>query len=218
MIAIEKPIARAEVLTSPTVPTPPPNKALQRPEILHGSTYKITTPHSQSAIYVTINDIVSYRQDGSETRRPFEIFINSREMDHFQWIVSLTRLISALLRDAGKHELIIDELRSVYDPKGGYFKKGGKYMPSIAAEISYILEQHCQMIENTQPIAPDAQQQQNIQAAREKLKTIAASSDSSEMHDGYPAMAIVCPSCTTRALVILDGCQTCLHCGASKCG
>ena len=111
------------------------HERVERPEMLVGSTYKIKTPLSDHALYVTINDIVLNSGTEHEQRRPFEVFINSKNMEHFQWIVALTRIISAVFRKGGDVTFLVEELRSVFDPKGGYFKKGGKYMPSLVAEL-----------------------------------------------------------------------------------
>ena len=122
------------------------HEKLKRPEMLIGSTYKVKTPLSEHALYVTINDIILNHGTEHELRRPFEIFINSKNMDHFQWIVALTRIISAVFRKGGDVTFLVEELRSVFDPRGGYFKKGGKYMPSLVAEIGDAIECHMRMI------------------------------------------------------------------------
>ncbi len=109
------------------------HEKLKRPEMLLGSTYKVKTPLSEHALYITINDVVLNPGTKHELRRPFEIFINSKNMDHFQWIVALTRIISAVFRKGGDVTFLVEELRSVFDPRGGYFKKGGRYMPSLVA-------------------------------------------------------------------------------------
>jgi hypothetical protein len=118
------------------------HEKLQRPPVLSGSTYKIKTPLSEHALYVTFNDIVLNPDTEHELRRPFEMFINSKNMDHFQWIVALTRIASAVFRKGGDVTFLVEELRSVFDPQGGYFKKGGKFMPSLVAEIGDVLEHH----------------------------------------------------------------------------
>jgi hypothetical protein len=117
--------------------TNPSLSLLQRPDMLDGSTYKIKTPLSDHALYVTINDIII-----SDQRRPFEIFINSKNMENFAWVVALTRVLSAVLRQGGEVTFLVDELKSIFDGQGGYFKKGGKRMPSVVAEIGECLEQH----------------------------------------------------------------------------
>jgi hypothetical protein len=110
---------------------------LQRPDVLDGSTYKIKTPLSDHALYVTINDIVV---DGQ--RRPFELFINSKNMENFAWVVALTRVLSAVFRQGGDVTFLVDELKSIFDGQGGYFKSGGKRMPSVVSEIGETLEKH----------------------------------------------------------------------------
>ena len=113
--------------------------------MLLGSTYKIKTPLSEHALYITINDVVLNHGTEHEHRRPYEIFINSKNMDHFQWIVALTRIVSAVFRKGGDVTFLVDELRSVFDPQGGYFKKGGRYMPSLVAEIGDAIECHSEI-------------------------------------------------------------------------
>ena len=98
---------------------------LQRPEMLIGSTYKIKTPVSDHAMYVTINDIVLNEGTEHEQRRPFEVFINSKNLDHYQWIVALTRIISAVFRKGGDVTFLVEELKAVFDPRGGYWQPGG---------------------------------------------------------------------------------------------
>ena len=58
------------------------HEKLERPEMLIGSTYKVKTPVSDHAMYVTINDIILNEGTEHEQRRPFEIFINSKPLDH----------------------------------------------------------------------------------------------------------------------------------------
>ncbi len=159
-----------------------------RPEELGGTTYKIRTPQSDHALYVTINDAVT--EDGCQV--PFEIFINSKNMENFAWIVALTRVISAVFRHGGDLAFLVEELRSVFDPRGGYYKRGGKYMPSLVAEIGECIENHLIKIGAAQP------------------------------RETPPAKGVAgnayCPKCSQLSLVRLDGCDTCLECGYSKCG
>src|SRR5476651_1211743 len=122
------------------------HEKLERPEVLIGSTYKIKTPVSDHAMYVTINDILLNEDTDHEQRRPFEIFINSKNLDHFQWIVALTRIISAVFRKGGDVTFMVDELKAVFDPRGGYWQPGGKFMPSIIAELGHVIEKHLQSI------------------------------------------------------------------------
>ena len=97
-------------------------------------------------MYVTINDILLNEGTPHEQRRPFEVFINSKNLDHFQWIVALTRVISAVFRKGGDTTFLVDELKAVFDPKGGYWQPGGKFMPSTIAELGHVIERHLQSI------------------------------------------------------------------------
>jgi hypothetical protein len=191
------------------------HEKLERPPILQGSTYKIKTPLSEHALYVTINDIILNPGTEHELRRPFEVFINSKNMDHFQWIVALTRIISAVFRKGGDVTFLVEELRSVFDPHGGYFKKGGKFMPSLVAEIGDVLENHLCRIGILKKTEPDQHQQKYIKDKAEEYARKTATIDASA--SDYPESAELCKKCLTKAMIMLDGCLTCLNCGESKC-
>ncbi|MFO8154931.1 MAG: NrdJb [Thiohalospira sp.] len=196
------------------------HEKLERPNSLEGSTYKIATPLSEHSLYLTINDIVLNEGTAHEHRRPFEIFINSKNMDHFQWIVALTRIISAVFRKGGDVTFLVEELHSVFDPRGGYFKRGGKYMPSLVAEIGDVIDQHLKRIGLIQEPGLDEHQQALVAAKRaeyEARQAEAAPADESGDAD-YPPGAELCNKCHTKAMVLMDGCMTCLACGESKCG
>jgi hypothetical protein len=195
------------------------HESVERPELLVGSTYKIKTPLSEHALYVTINDIVLNEGTEHELRRPFEIFINSKNMDHFQWVVALTRVISAVFRKGGDSTFLVEELKAVFDPKGGYFKKGGRYMPSLVADIGYALESHMKMIGLLGDEGPDEHQQKYIAEKRAEFEQAKTSGDHEAGSDSsFPGSATLCQKCYTKALVLMDGCMTCLSCGDSKCG
>jgi len=195
-------------------------------EALEGATYKIKTPLVDHAMYVTINDIILNPGTEHEQRRPFEIFINSKNMDHFQWIVALTRLMSAVFRKGGDVTFLAEELQAVFDPKGGYFKPGGKFMPSIIAEIGAVIEHHLQKIGLMEKEELSEQQQLLLKEKRAEVDKKAnvgsaapreAAANDAEASD-YPASATLCNKCHTKAVVIMDNCATCLSCGYSKCG
>ncbi len=189
-----------------------------RPEMLVGNTYKIKTPVSEHAFYITINDILLNPGTPYEKRRPFEIFINSKNMDHYQWISGLTLIISAVFRKGGDVIFLANELRSVFDPKGGYFKRGGRYMPSLVAEIGDVIESHLKMIGLIVEPGLDEHQQALVDQKRREYEQSHAHS-LSEIQDGaFPDGAILCNKCNTKAMVFMDGCMTCLSCGESKCG
>lgn len=122
------------------------NEHINRPDILIGTTYKIKIPNLDHALYITINDIILNQDTKEEKKHPYEIFINSKNMEHFQWVVALTRVISAIFRNGGNIIFLLDELKSVYDPKGGYFQKGRGYVPSVVADIGYCIEEHLKHI------------------------------------------------------------------------
>ena len=193
------------------------HEKVERPEMLLGSTYKIKTPLSEHALYVTINDIVLNEGTPHELRRPFELFINSKNMDHFQWIVALTRIVSAVFRKGGDVTFLVEELRSVFDPKGGYFKKGGRFMPSLVAEIGDVLESHLRMIGLLKDNKPDTHQKKLIDEKRAEYQRSQQLSGPSAS-DEFPGGAELCAKCHTKAMVQMDGCLTCLNCGESKCG
>lgn len=141
MTKINQPIVGYSVVTdeeaqpaaarTPTGDTP-------RPEVLHGSTYKLKSPLTgDHAIYITINDQVG--EDGS--RRPYELFINSKKNDHFQWVTFMTLAVSAIWRKGGNHSFLVDQMKAIFDPNGGYVRKGG-YVPSLVAEIGMVIERH----------------------------------------------------------------------------
>src|SRR5690606_38324115 len=118
------------------------HEKFERTDMLTGATYKIKTPLSDRALYITINDVVLNVGTDHETRRPFELFINSKNMEHFQCVVALTRLISAMFRKGGDVTFMVEDLKPVFDPQGGYFKSGGRIMPALFAEIGDAIETH----------------------------------------------------------------------------
>ncbi len=193
------------------------HEKLERPEVLVGSTYKIKTPISDHAMYVTINDIVLNEGTEYEQRRPFEVFINSKNLDHFQWIVALTRIISAVFRKGGDVTFLVDELKAVFDPRGGYWQPGGKFMPSIIAELGYVIEKHLQTIGLIRKQQLDSHQQKLVEEKRAEYEARAKQTDAfAKSH--FPEGAQLCGRCSTAAVVMMDGCMTCLNCGDSKCG
>ena len=193
------------------------HEKVERPEALLGTTYKVKTPVSDHAMYVTINDIILNQGTAHEQRRPFEIFINSKNLDHYQWIVALTRIISAVFRKGGDVTFLVDELKAVFDPRGGYWQPGGRFMPSIIAELGHVVEKHLVTIGLLGPQGPDEHQQQLIDQKRAEFEEQAKQQDAFAEND-YPPGAQLCTKCNTAAVVMMDGCMTCLACGDSKCG
>jgi ribonucleoside-diphosphate reductase alpha chain len=171
---------------------------LARPVTLPGHTYKLRWPESDHAIYITINDIV---QDGR--CRPFEIFINSKNMEHYAWTLALTRMISAVFRRGGDVSFVVEEMKAVFDPRGGAWL-GGKYVPSLLAAIGAVIEKH--MIETgfMRGPAEDAAHESNLQVANLPEGT-------------HPVSLRQCPKCGAASLIHQEGCDLCTSCGYSKC-
>ena len=191
---------------------------MERPEMLLGSTYKIKTPQSDHALYITINDMILNADTPHQERRPYEIFINSKNMEHYQWVTALTRVISAIFRKSGDITFLVEELKGIFDPKGGYFKKGGVFMPSLVAEIGCAIETHmrvCGMLKNDDL---DEHQKEFLAAKRKEFEARHSDTASIDEKGEFPAQAVLCNKCNTKALVLMDGCMTCLNCGDSKCG
>ncbi|MGL5292011.1 MAG: NrdJb [Vibrionaceae bacterium] len=188
------------------------HEEMPRPAKLLGTTYKLKTPEhvSEHSLFITINDVVLNEGTQNATRRPFEIFINSKSLEHYQWIVALTRIISAVFRKGGDCTFLVEELRSVFDPRGGYWNHG-KYVPSLIAEIGNVIEQHLLEIGMLMPKEGLPQQimDKKAEAANEK---------NAAQESGFPIHAVLCNKCHQKSVVIKDGCQTCLNCGDSKCG
>ena len=174
---------------------------LDRPGVLPGKTYKVRWPDSDHAMYITINDVI---QDGR--RRPFEVFINSKNMEHFAWTVALTRMISAVFRRGGDVSFVVEELKAVFDPRGGRWVDG-HYVPSILAAIGEVIEKH--LIE----IGFVADPEEDMPLAETRRKIVVG--DDREVGD--PRLR-ACPKCSAPALVRQEGCDTCINCGYSKCG
>jgi len=178
---------------------------IPRPKELEGTTYKIKTPLSPDALYLTINDII---EEGTGRRRPYELFINTKNLQHLSWIVAMTRLISAVFRKEPDPSFLVDELKSIYDPNGGYFSEG-KYIPSLAADIGLVVEKHLTKIgmikkngngngNGTQPVPA------------EKPKKGAGKIEANKF--------MICPQCNDKSLYYQENCLKCLSCGYSKCG
>ena len=227
-IKIDKPIVgqrvsndapAVDVAPEPKQPEQPPvqmNETIERPEFLMGATYKVKPATADHAMYITINDIVLNEGTDHEVRQPYEIFINSKSMDNFQWMIGLTRVISAVFRKGGDISFLVDELLSVYDPNGGYFKKGGVFMPSMVAEIGTVIRRHLTAIGVIQGEEMDAGKKALIESKRAEYE---AKQESEAASSGdFPANATMCGSCNTKAVIVMDGCKTCLSCGDARCG
>jgi ribonucleoside-diphosphate reductase alpha chain len=178
---------------------------LNRPEALPGQTYKLRWPESEHALYITLNDIV---QDGR--RRPFEVFINSKNMEHYAWTVALTRMISAVFRRGGDVSFVVEEMKAVFDPRGGAWMDG-KYVPSLLAAIGDVIERH--MVE-----IGFLPRQGMDRAANAKVVNLSAADRSGASTPQSLPRPAQCPKCGEAALIRLEGCDQCTSCDYSKCG
>lgn len=190
---------KKEGAASPPVPMAKPP---DRPETLPGETYKVRWPDSDHAMYITINDIV---EDGR--RRPFEVFINSKNMEHYAWTVALTRMISAVFRRGGEVGFVVEELKAVFDPRGGAWMQG-RYVPSLLAAIGDVIERHLKAIgmlpNDGAPSAPPSADFERNSAA------VVIGTEPTNLRQ--------CPKCGQPGLIRQEGCDNCLNCGYSKCG
>nr|WP_319947118.1 adenosylcobalamin-dependent ribonucleoside-diphosphate reductase [uncultured Shimia sp.] len=172
------------------------SEPLERPQSLEGATYKLKWPDSEHAIYLTVNDVVI-----NGHRRPFEVFINSKNMEHYAWTLALTRMISAVFRRGGDVSFVVEELKAVFDPRGGAWMQG-KYIPSILAAIGGVIERHLISIDF-------------IEGEGMGLKT---DPKAEAMAVGEAPRGKACPSCGQLDMRMVEGCMTCASCGHSKCG
>ena len=224
-----KPVQAALPFNKPAVRPADPYEAggvvymtqpLDRPEALPGRTYKVKWPDSEHAIYITINDVVM-----ESRRRPFEVFINSKNMEHYAWTVALTRMISAVFRRGGDVSFVVDELKAVFDPRGGQWM-GGRYVPSLLAAIGEVIERH--MIDIGFMGAP-GRLREDPYAAGPLVAVAGAAAEPRPDITPMPANAggsgggrvssllRQCPKCGSPALVRQEGCDTCTSCDYSKC-
>jgi ribonucleoside-diphosphate reductase alpha chain len=173
----------------------PATAVVPRPTELEGTTYKIKTPLSPDALYLTVNDIID-----NGHRRPYELFINTKNLQHFSWVVAMTRLISAVFRKEKDPSFLVEELKSIYDPNGGYFSNG-KFVPSLAADIGLVIDKHLRKI--------------GLIEERKKAAEAAVTKDAAKMDN---SKFMICPQCNEKGLYNAENCLKCILCGYSKCG
>ncbi|MCW8843874.1 MAG: adenosylcobalamin-dependent ribonucleoside-diphosphate reductase, partial [Rhodobacteraceae bacterium] len=172
------------------------SEPLERPKALEGATYKLKWPDSEHAIYLTVNDVII-----NGHRRPFEVFINSKNMEHYAWTLALTRMISAVFRRGGDVSFVVEELKAVFDPRGGAWMEG-KYIPSILAAIGGVIERHM--------IAIGFIEGEGLGLKIDPTSEVMAVGDAPR--------GKACPSCGQFEMRMIEGCMTCASCGHSKCG
>jgi ribonucleoside-diphosphate reductase alpha chain len=195
-------------------------KPLDRPEALPGTTYKLRWPESDHAIYITMNDIL----EGGR-RRPFEIFINSKNMEHYAWTVALTRMISAVFRRGGDVAFVVEELKAVFDPRGGQWMNR-QYVPSLLAAIGGVIEEHMVAIGFLGPRpAPVSEVARKVAGLEGEIleapqAPTAAGGDSTVASGGRATTGQgfkFCPRCSNPSFIRIEGCDTCMNCGYSRC-
>jgi ribonucleoside-diphosphate reductase alpha chain len=185
---------------------------LDRPEALPGNTYKVRWPDSDHAMYITINDVV----EGGR-RRPFEIFINSKNMEHYAWTVALTRMISAVFRRGGDVSFVVEELKAVFDPRGGQWVNR-QYVPSLLAAIGGVIEEHMIAIGFLLRPVSGTSPQQKVASIGERLSGFdEPRGDTNAAIDGLKQSFKFCPRCSSPSLTRIEGCDTCMNCGYSRC-
>ncbi len=195
------------------------SKPLERDPVLPGYTYKIKWPESDHALYITINDIEWDAGGGAMRRRPFEIFINTRNLEHYAWTVALTRMISAVFRRGGDVSFVAEELKAVFDPQGGRWI-GGKYVPSLLAAIGEVIERHMVRIGFMAGPAQERMVAEQLAGASFEEVAFPAGADSGrsigEDRRSHP-VGKFCPRCSSRSYVMEEGCWICRSCGFSRC-
>lgn len=202
-----------ELIEPVEVPAPEVmNEDIARPAELFGKTYKITpTDGVNSSLYITINNIVLNQGTEFEEIRPFEIFINSKNVEHVQWVSALTRVMSAVFRKGGDLNFLVEELEEVFDPTGGYWL-GSKLMGSIVAHIGAVLREHLALLQRMNNSDSNVSSPLFTEAT-DTTETSGTTTETSQ----FPAHATLCKKCKHKSVVQMDGCPTCLNCGDGKC-
>jgi ribonucleoside-diphosphate reductase alpha chain len=193
---VDAPAAPLPAVAQPALPlkAPPPldvsSPLASRDPVLAGFTYKLVWPPSDHALYITINDSIE-----GGVRRPFEIFMNSKNLEHYAWTVALTRMISAVFRRGGDVSFVVEELKAIFDPRGGAWIEG-RYVPSLLAAIGGVIDGHLRHIGFYDALSDGAGTSASIVSNSAKT----------------------CPRCSMPELVHQEGCMLCRNCGFSTCG
>lgn len=205
---INSPIISVDVLTASDIVIQEVNEKLKRPKVLSGQTYQLKTPLSDHTWYITINNIILNEGTPYERIQPLEIFINTKDVSSYQWMIFTSRMISAIFRKGGDVKFILDEMSSVFQPNGGYFGRNG-YIPSLVAEIGKIIETHFKSIgliedEKSNHIT------EHIEVKKTEFIKKNGSMDS----------ASTCPQCGEKTFINVEGCGYCTNgsCNFSRCG
>lgn len=200
------------------------NEGVERPFKLHGTTYKLKPLGHERGLYLTINDIVMNAGTDHEQRYPYEVFLNSRQMENFEWITALTCFISAVWRKGGNINFSVDELESTFSPKGSYMGPDhhnpgkNKFYDSVVSEIGSIVRLHFIELGLMKPVYNINQEQEMKQAVQIPEEELNNKEDTSELEPGTFRMDKKCSECDSDIFRMADNCPTCVDCGNSKCG
>lgn len=203
MREITSKIKSVEVLKTEEINIQQVNEKMKRPQTLSGKTYRLKTPLSEFAWYITINDIVLNEGTENEIKQPFEVFINTKDVSAYQWVTVVSRLLSAVFRKGGDIKFILEEMSSVYQPSGGYISRKG-YVPSIVAEIGMVVEEHFKSV--------GLIESETVVSHVDVKETVTQKPDSGSN------TASICPACHQKTYEKSEGCGMCTTCGHSACG
>ena len=107
---------------------------------------------------------------------------------------------------------MVEELKAVFDPRGGSWVDG-KYVPSLLAAIGDVIERHMIAIGFLdQPKDPTRHD-----IAKPARLAVGGDAAAGEQTGGRSPFR-QCPKCGTPALLRQEGCNTCTNCDYSKCG
>jgi len=213
-VSIKKPVEQPANAPAASTPAVCLDETLERPECLSGKTYKVKPPMQEKAFYVTINHIVLNVATENEQLRPFEVFVEGGNVEQSQWVSFATRAITAVFRKGGEFTFILDQMKQTMDPAGGYMLGRGRYANSIVAHIGFTIEDHLKSLGIIKDeVMTEAQSQVLAGKKAEYLEKTGEKVNDS----GYPANATVCGKCHTKAVIMIDGCHTCLSCADSRC-
>ena len=192
------------------------NERMERPESVEGRTYKIKPPFQDNSFYIIVNHVTLNVGTELERKVPFEVFIQGGAAEHQQWVSWGTRLVTSVWRNGGDSRFVIDDMKETLDPQGRYSIGGGRYANSIVAHIGFVIEDHLYSIGFFQKEEMSDLQRNYLDTKRKEYESKTDSSETDKV-SGYPESANLCRKCHTKAVIRMDGCDTCLECGESKC-
>ena len=104
---------------------------------LPSTTYKFRVP--EKAMYFTIVG------EG----KPIWLFVNSKEMDSYQWVTALMESYSRQIKACVEVSDIVEAMKTTFAPGGKYFIPDGtgREVHSIVHHLGLILEEHVMKID-----------------------------------------------------------------------